>query len=139
MPKTTKKNYKQIPLRIDIEIDKKMDIIIQEKNISSKNLFIENACKFYIDYLNQQGSPLLNDTVIDLVRSIMNTTENRINNKSNQLLSSIAIELGTLQMIIANSLKNVSEEQVKLYRDLSVQFLKTNNRVFRMKEVLPDE
>lgn len=130
-------SVERFTLRINSNVLKDLDHISNTHNMS-RNLLIENACKFYIDYLNQQGSPLLNETIIDLVKSMMNTTENRINNKSNQLLSSVAIELGTLQMIIANSL-NVSEEQVKLYRDLSVQFLKTNNRVFKMKEVLPDE
>lgn len=136
MPKIKKKTYKQIPLRLETQVYNDIDYLANQDNLS-KNLFIENACKFYIDYLNQQNSPLLNETIIDLVRSMMNTTENRINNKSNQLLSSLAIELGTLQMIIANSL-NVSEEQVKRYRDISVSFLKTNNRVFKMKEVLDE-
>lgn len=123
-------------LRINPNILKEVEHIANKQQIS-QSLFIERACQFYIDYLNQQNSPLLNDTIINLVKSMMNTTEDKINNKSNQLLSSIAIELGTLQMIISNSL-NVSEEQVKYYRDLSVAFLKTNNRVFKMKEVLDE-
>lgn len=136
MPKIQKKIYKQIPLRLQTDVHSQIEYICEESNIS-KNLLIERACKFYIDYLNQHNSPLLNDTIINLVRSMMNNTEDKINNKSNQLLSSIAIELGTLQLIIANSL-NVSPEQVKHYRDLSVSFLKSNNRIFKMKEALDE-
>jgi len=61
--------------------------------------------------------------------------EQRINNKTNQVLSALAIETGTLEQIIAASL-DVDRGKLKKYRENAVDFLKANNRVIRMDEVI---
>lgn len=61
--------------------------------------------------------------------------DHRINSRSNQLLSELAIQLGIMQQVIANNLE-VDGSQIAEYRKNTVDFIKTNQRIFRMDEII---
>ena len=77
---------------------------------------------------------IINEEIYNALRSLVEVMENRINNKTNQVLSATAIELGTLTQVIAHSLE-IAPEELDIYRKNSVSFLKTNQRVLRLKDV----
>lgn len=108
--------------------------IAQEKNCT-ETLVLENAVKHYSDavYMQERATVIPAD-VIRAMQSIMDVAEQRINRKTNQVLSATAIELGTLSQVIAASL-DVPEHELKEYRRNAVDWLKANQRVFRLEEV----
>ena len=67
--------------------------------------------------------------------SMVELLEHKLNNRSNQLISSLAIQQFILAKIIAESL-DISPDAVELYRKQAVEFLRENNRVFSLKEGL---
>ncbi len=97
---------------------------------------MEEAIKFYRDYLYmQEHATVIPQEIVKVLQSTVAMAEQRINNKTNQLLSALAIETGTLEQIIAASL-DVDRGKLKKYRENTVDFLKANNRVIRMDEVV---
>lgn len=103
---------------------------------SKRTFMIEKALEQYIEsYRLQKKASLLSQEVIDIQKSLVDLLEHRINNRSNQLLSSMAIQQFVLCKVIAESLE-ISPDALELYRRQAAEFLKENNRVFSLKEVI---
>ena len=97
---------------------------------------IEKALEQYVEsYRLQKKASLLSQEVIDVQKSLVDLLEHRINNRSNQLLSSMAIQQFVLCKVIAESLE-ISPDALELYRRQAAEFLKENNRVFSLKEMI---
>lgn len=77
----------------------------------------------------------LNDNLLQVIKSMTDNLDHRINSRSNQLLSELAIQLGIMQQVIANNLE-VDGSQIAEYRKNTVDFIKTNQRIFRMDEII---
>lgn len=103
---------------------------------SKRTFMIEKALEQYVEsYRLQKKATLLSQEVIDVQKSLVDLLEHRINNRSNQLLSSMAIQQFMLCKVIAESLE-ISPDALELYRRQAAEFLKENNRVFSLKEMI---
>lgn len=103
---------------------------------SKRTFMIEKALEQYVEsYRLQKKASLLSQELIDIQKSLVDLLEHRINNRSNQLLSSMAIQQFVLCKVIAESL-DISPDALELYRRQAAEFLKENNRVFSLKEMI---
>ncbi|WP_101909067.1 hypothetical protein [Marasmitruncus massiliensis] len=122
-------------VRLSPKVAESVERIAREKHRTG-NEIIESAIKFYSDYLYmQEHATVIPQEIVKVLQSTVAMAEQRINNKTNQVLSALAIETGTLEQIIAASL-DVDRGKLKKYRENTVDFLKANNRVIRMDEVV---
>lgn len=102
----------------------------------SKNELLIKSFKLYQDYkYSKEKASFLNENILDMVRGLTDRMEMKINHKSNQLLSELCIELCIMEQVLAASIQ-VDIESVAEYRKNAVEFLKTNQRVFRMDEII---
>lgn len=125
--------------RRSIQLDDKLlkDISnIAAENNRSVNIEIAEALKFYRDYryMSDKAS-FINEDIIKLIDSRLALLEQRINAKTNQVLSSTAIELEIVAQILAEQLE-ISPAQVEIFRRKAVDFIKMNNRAFRLDELI---
>ena len=122
-------------IRIDETLAKDISNIAKEKN-QSENILIENALKLYRDFHHMgEKATFINDEIIKINQSAMNLLEQRINHKANKLLSELAIQSCILNQVIANSLE-VPPLDLQEYRKSAVEFLKANNRILRLDEII---
>lgn len=78
---------------------------------------------------------LINEEIISILQASIALLEQNINNKTNRVLSELAIQNAIQNMILASELE-VSGIDTDSYRKKAVEFLKTNNRVLRLDELL---
>ncbi len=97
---------------------------------------VNEALKYYADryYLENKATMLPND-ILDAMRSTVNLLEHRLDNRANQLLSSMAIQMFIVNRILGESLE-LTPEALELYRVQAVEFIKTNNRLLNLREVV---
>ncbi len=128
-------NIVKASYRLPESLVQAMDTIARQKGISRTDL-ITDACRMYCDLMAvQQPDSYLPQWAVQQIRGICGDLQTQLNNRSNQLLSSIAIQLTVLQLIVADSLE-VSESTVREYTAQAVANLKRNNRVFQLDEFL---
>lgn len=125
--------------RRSIQLDDKLlkDISnIAAENNRSVNIEIAEALKFYRDYryMNDKAT-FINSDIIKLIDSRLALMEQRVNAKTNQVLSSTAIELAIVEEIMAAQL-DISPSDVAQFRINAVNFIKMNNRAFRLDELI---
>lgn len=97
---------------------------------------VSDALQLYRDhYYMQTKAVTINDDYLSATKGMVATLEHRINNRSNQLLSSIAIQEFILAKVLAESLE-ISPDTVEFYRKQAAEFIKENNRVFSFQEML---
>lgn len=122
-------------IRLSSKVADSVEQIAHEKHMSS-NQVIETALKLYSDYVYmQEHATIIPQEIVRILQSTVAMAEQRINNKTNQVLSALAIETGTLELVIANSL-DVDPQDLKKYRQNTIDFQKANQRIFRLDEVL---
>ncbi|MEG0396569.1 MAG: hypothetical protein RR612_07555, partial [Oscillospiraceae bacterium] len=92
--------------------------------------------KLYKDknYMDAQAT-FLSQEILQTMQSTVDLLEHRINNRSNQLISSLAIQQFILSKVVADSL-DVSPDALEVYRAQAAEFLRTNNRVLSLKELV---
>lgn len=114
---------------------KELDRLVRERKTSQSQI-IEVALRLYFDkvYMEEKAT-VINDELLQAVKGVAQLSEAKINAKTNQVLSSLAIEVGVMNQILAQSLQ-VSPLAVEQYRKNVVEFLRANNRVLRMDEVV---
>ena len=121
-------------IRLDDTLAEDIKHLAELRGMSENQIIVE-AVKTYrdLEYMDTKAT-IINEEIYNALRSLVEVMEIRINNKTNQVLSATAIELGTLTQVIAHSLE-IAPEELDIYRKNSVSFLKTNQRVLRLKEV----
>lgn len=103
---------------------------------NSENAVIEKAISQYINtYFMQNKSSFLNDNILSAMQGISDRMEMRLNHKTNQVLSELAIQVSIMEQILGNSLE-VDGTVLSKFRQNAVEFLKTNQRLLRMDEVI---
>jgi hypothetical protein len=97
---------------------------------------VHEALKLYRDkrYMSEKASALPSELTETLLAANA-LLEKKLNAKSNQLLSSMGIELFVIQCILAHNLE-IAPDEVERYRREAADFLRTNNRTLRMEEIL---
>lgn len=103
---------------------------------ASVNYIIEQAAKYYRDrlYMAEKASVIPED-ILSVVKANDGLLLQQINNKSNRVLSEVAIQSAILVMLLANEL-DVDRDKIDSYRKNAIEFLKTNNRVLRLDELI---
>lgn len=109
---------------------------IAAKSGKSRSNAIAQAVKYYADegFLSSQRAKFQNE-IAELLAHRISQTEKTLNARQNELLSQAAVNLSVLQRIVADNLP-VGSGDIESYRSDAVQFIKRNNRVFRMDETM---
>ena len=130
MPSANRVNFVIAP-----DIKSRIEQLAKERACSNSQI-VEEALQLYFDkvYMEEKAT-VINDELLQAVKSVAQLSEAKINAKTNQVLSSLAIEVGVMNQILAQSLQ-VSPLAVEQYRKNVVEFLRANNRVLRMDEVI---
>lgn len=109
--------------------------IAQDDNTTTTAV-VNAALKYYADrYYLENKATMLPMEILAAMRSMVELMEHRINNKSNQLISSMAIQLYIIDKVIADNL-GLAPDTLETYRAEAVEFLRANNRVLHLNEVL---
>ena len=130
MPSVNKSTFVISP-----DIKSRVEQLAKERSCSNSQI-VEDALQLYFDkvYMEEKAT-VINDELLQAVKGVAQLSEAKINAKTNQVLSSLAIEVGVMNQILAQSLQ-VSPLAVEQYRKNVVEFLRANNRVLRMDEVI---
>lgn len=109
---------------------------IAAKQNTTVTKVVNDALKYYADkdYLQNEAT-MLPQEILDSMQSMVGLLERRLNNRSNQLISSLAIQSFIMAKVLADSLE-LSPEALDMYRTQAVEFLKENNRVLNLREVV---
>lgn len=102
---------------------------------SSVNSVIEQAVKCYRDkrYMEDKAT-IINEEILKIIQADHALLLQQINNKTNRVISELAIQNAIQNLILASEL-DVDAIRLDNYRKQAVEFLKTNNRVFRLDEI----
>lgn len=124
----------RITLRLPDELYNDAAEIAKDKG-TSINYVIEQAVKYYRDkrYMEDKAT-LINEEILKIIQANNALLSQQINNKSNRVLSELAIQNAIQNFILASEL-DVDAVKIDNYRKQAVEFLKTNNRVFRLDEI----
>ncbi len=122
-------------VRLSPEINSALDELCKQDSIS-KTALITKAIQVYLDHrrLNVPGSHLPEWQHQQTMAGVADYAH-KTNDKSSQLLSTIAIDVHVLMRIIADNIE-VPDIVLREYTLEAVELLKQNNRVLRFDEVV---
>ena len=128
--KTVKKTWD-----IDASAYSSIETIADQENCTVTQI-VNEALRYYADrhYLENNATMLSSD-ILEAMKSTVSLLERRLDNRSNQLLSSMAIQLFIINKVLADSL-DLSGDALEQYRVQAVEFLKGNNRLLDLREVI---
>lgn len=127
--------YTKKYFRIEDSLLSDFQKISKELGHSSENQTAEAALKLYRDYHYMQSkAAFINSELLHIIQSTFRMTENNINYKTNHVLSELAIQVTIQNLILASSLE-VDKKDLSNFRLKALDFLKENNRVFRLDEI----
>lgn len=103
---------------------------------ASQTEIVTAAIRMYRDQkaCGRPGS-LISQATKDTLEGLCQMLENNLNHRSNQLLSSMAIQLYVLQRVVSDNLQ-IDGSLIDDYTQEAVEMLQRNNRVFRMQEFI---
>ena len=111
---------------------------IADKENCTETAVIENAIRYYRDYLYvQNDGAFITESVKRTVLASVNLMESRLNNRTNKVLSELAIQQAILCQVIAHELE-VNPRALDNYRRAAVEYLKMNDRVFRVEDIVEE-
>nr|WP_317398514.1 hypothetical protein [uncultured Gemmiger sp.] len=111
---------------------------IANKETCTETAVIENAVRCYRDYLYvQNDGTFITESVKRTVLASVNLMESRLNNRTNKVLSELAIQQAILCQVIAHELE-VNPRALDNYRRAAVEYLKMNDRVFRLEDIVEE-
>lgn len=111
---------------------------IADKENCTETAVIENAIRYYRDYLYvQNDGAFITESVKRTVLASVNLMESRLNNRTNKVLSELAIQQAILCQVIAHELE-VNPRALDNYRRAAVEYLKMNDRVFRLEGIVEE-
>jgi len=127
----------KLSVRVDEDLKHKVDALAIQDSTSFTKL-LQDALRLYLDYRYLEGSAtIINEETRTVFKASMNLLEKRINNRSNKLLSELAIQQGVIMMVIAKNLE-MRPDELERYRAYVVNGLKQENRVFKLEDVIDD-
>lgn len=129
---------KEIRVKIDDALHADISTLAKDNDCCVTETVVE-ALKVYRDYKYMADkATIINENIIKIVQANNNLLLKEINNKSNRVLSEVAIQSAIQNMILEHEL-DVSNADADFFRKKAIEFLKTNNRVLRLDEVLQNE
>ena len=107
---------------------------LAEEEDSTQTEVVKEAIRMYRDQkaCGRPGS-LISQSMKNTLEGLCQMMEQNLNQRSNQLLSSIAIQLYVLQRVVSDNLQ-IDGNAIDDYTQEAVEMLQRNNRVFRMQE-----
>ena len=128
--KTVKKTWD-----VDASAYSSIETIADQENCTVTQI-VNEALRYYADrhYLENNATMLSSD-ILEAMKSTVSLLERRLDNRTNQLLSSMAIQLFIINKVLADSL-DLSGDALEQYRVQAVEFLKGNNRLLDLREVI---
>lgn len=122
-------------IRVDEDLLSDIQKIAADLN-TNENQTMLMAFKYFRDYhFMQNKASILNEQILGIIQGSLKVCENNINNKTNKVLSELAIQTAVQNMIMAHGLE-ISQSQLHTFRLRALDFLKENNRVLRLDEVV---
>ena len=129
---------KEIRVKIADSLHSDISAIAKENNCCVTEIVVE-ALKVYRDYKYMgDRATIINENILKMVQANINLLLKEINNKSNRVLSEVAIQSAIKNMIISSEL-DVSATDAEQFRKQAIKFLQSSNRVLRLDEILPNE
>ena len=129
---------KEIRVKIADSLHLDISAIAKENNCCVTEIVVE-ALKVYRDYKYMgDRATIINENILKMVQANINLLLKEINNKSNRVLSEVAIQSAIQNMIISSEL-DVSATDAEQFRKQAIKFLQSSNRVLRLDEILPNE
>lgn len=111
---------------------------IADKENCTETAVIENAIRYYKDYLYMQtNGAFINESVKRTFLASVNLMETRLNNRTNKVLSELAIQQAIICQVLAHELE-INPRALDNYRRAAVEYLKMNDRVFRLEDILEE-
>lgn len=125
----------KITIRIPDGLHTDISAIAKESG-ASLNFVVEQALKYYRDkrYMEEKAT-IINQEIINIIQASNALLLQQINNKTNRVLSELAIQNAIQNMILESEL-DVSDIDADKYRKKAIEFLRTNNRVLRLDELI---
>lgn len=125
----------KITIRIPDELHADISVIAKESG-ASLNYVAEQALKYYRDkrYMEEKAT-IINQEIINIIQASNALLLQQINNKTNRVLSELAIQNAIQNMILESEL-DVSDIDADKHRKKAIEFLRTNNRVLRLDELI---
>lgn len=120
---------------VDASAYSSIETIADQENCTVTQI-VNEALRYYADrhYLENNATMLSSD-ILEAMKSTVSLLERRLDNRSSQLLSSMAIQLFIINKVLADSL-DLSGDALEQYRVQAVEFLKGNNRLLDLREVI---
>lgn len=127
-------DMQRVTVRISDDLHSDITNIAKEKG-ASLNFIVEQALKYYRDkqYMEDKAT-IINEEVINIIQASNALLLQQINNKTNRVLSELAIQNAIQNMILESEL-DVNSIKADKFRKQAVEFLKTNNRILRLDEI----
>lgn len=126
-------------LRIEDTLLSDIMNITKERGFKNDSQTVEEALKLYRDYhYMQKKATFITDELISVMQASYRMAENSINQKTNRVLTELSIQTAIQNFIIAHSLE-LDKKDLHNYRLRALDYLRENNRVFKMTELVDDE
>lgn len=122
----------RIHTRITPETEHKIAAAMPLSNCQTKNEFVENAIRFYCDYLASQDCfSVLPPMLVSAIRATVQNSENHIC----RLLFKLAVEMDMMMNILASGME-IPEEQLRTLRGRCVQEVKKTRGMISLDDAV---
>lgn len=122
----------RIHTRITPETERKIAAAMPVSNCQTQNEFVENAIRFYCDYLASQDCfSVLPPMLVSAIRATVQNSENHIC----RLLFKLAVEMDMMMNILASGME-IPEEQLRTFRGRCVQEVKKTHGMISLDDAV---
>lgn len=119
-------------MRISPETDRKIKTAMPLTNCRSQNKFVEDALRFYCDYLASQDCfSVLPPMLVTAIRATVQNSEDHIC----RLLFKLAVEMDMMMNILAAGM-DIPEEQLRALRGRCVQEVKKTHGMISLDDAV---
>ncbi len=119
-------------MRIDPDTDRKIKAAMPRANCRSQNEFMENAARFYCDYLaSEDVAEFLPPIFVHAMRGTIQCSEDRIA----RLLFKLTVEISMMMHVLAAGLE-IDSSQLDALRGRCVQEVKKTSGTITFKDTL---
>ena len=123
-----------IHTRITPDTERKIEAAMPLANCRSKNEFVENALRFYCDYLiSGDCTTVLPPVYLSALKATVQMTENRLS----RLLFKQAVELDMVMNVLAAAVE-IDPEELREQRGRSIQSVKKTGGSIRFEDVVDE-
>ncbi|HJB21483.1 MAG TPA: hypothetical protein H9773_07230 [Candidatus Fournierella merdavium] len=120
---------------VDADAFASLEAIAQDESRTMTQV-VNEALRYYADrYYLEHKATMLPAEIIDAMNSAVSLLERRLDNRANQLLSSMAVQLFIVNRVLADSL-DIAPAALETYRAQAAEFIKANNRLLELREVI---